>query len=187
MGMKPLFFESCHFWVFLEKYTKYPVFINFFGTLRNLHDIKEREKGNDDDGTEVQSARPFFISSWRGHLQAMSLMMPRSPSSRHTGFTQNLCLSSHIGLRVGTWYKSYVRDSWRSFEELCKWLILVINKANYLDLDYGLWRGNQQWVVRITEQVYSERQIQYKKNRKTSFSLELLSKFFIFASYFWVF
>lgn len=64
MGMKPLFFESCHFWVFLEKYTKYPVFINFFGTLRNLHDIKEREKGNDDDGTEVQSARPFFISSF---------------------------------------------------------------------------------------------------------------------------
>lgn len=38
------------------------MFINFFGMLRNSHDIKEREKGSDDDLTEIQKARPFFIS-----------------------------------------------------------------------------------------------------------------------------
>lgn len=61
MGKQPLFFELSLLSI-LEKYIKCPVFINFFGVLRNLHDLKAREKGNDEDEKE-------------NHVQVLSLFL----------------------------------------------------------------------------------------------------------------
>ena len=45
-------------------------------------------------------------------------------------------------------------------------------------MDYG---GVHQWVAKIIEQTYREKQIQHKKSKKTSFTLDLLNNIF-FAS-----
>lgn len=62
MRKRPLFLESffeSHFWVFLEKCIKCPIFI---GTLGSLHHIEERERGHN-ESNEVPCPSPFFISS----------------------------------------------------------------------------------------------------------------------------
>lgn len=55
-------FLNCHFWIFWKNTFKCPVFNNFFGVLRNLHDLKAGEKGNDKDekGTHVQVLSLFL-------------------------------------------------------------------------------------------------------------------------------